>query len=195
MRGSMSGLRAVRSGRPSATELGEVALRGIALRMYDHDRLDAVDAAQRPVGRLRVGDLQDIRHKNAIVDIVAIVESFTGNRLRMLAPTVEDRDVFTWELRKKSWRREASIDLTTCQAWDSFYGFVEVRNAIQHGLGRLTEFQLVRRQEVLRAIAQSGTTLEGDLVRLSGRQVVDCSTRCSEFISWLDLAASTTPQR
>lgn len=195
MRGSTNGRKAVHSRLPSATEMGEVALRGIALRTNDHDRLDEADAAQPPVGRHGLGDLRDLRHQNAIVDIVAIAESFTSNRLRALVPTVTDREVYTWKGRLKAWRRHASIDITTCKAWEALSGFVEVRNALQHGLGRLTESQLAHRNEVLNAIARSGTGLEGDLVRLTGRQVADCSTRCLEFISWLDMAASTSKTR
>ena len=47
-------------------------------------------------------------------------------------------------------------------------GFVEVRNALAHGLGRLTDRQLGKyRGEVLPQIAAAGVRLDGDLVPFS----------------------------
>ena len=189
MHGFMIGRRTVHRQLPSATEQGEVALRSIALRLNDHARLDAADAAQSSSGRHGLGDMRELRHQNAIVDIVAIAESFTSNRLRSLVPSLSENEVYTWNGRIKAWRRHASVEIATCSAWEAVNGFVEVRNAIQHGLGRLTNSQLSRRDEVLRAIARSGAQLQGDLVRLTSRQVLDCASQCRELISWLDMNA------
>lgn len=70
-------------------------------------------------------------------------------------------------------------------------GFVEARNALQHGLGRLTEMQLdptsrrgrePRRTQVLRDLAACGLVLNGDRVTVLVRDVERCLVACRELV-------------
>lgn len=68
-------------------------------------------------------------------------------------------------------------------------GFVHVRNAIQHGLGRLTDQQLGKyHDEVLTQIRASSVELNGDLLVIVADDVHRCGKTCGDFIMWLDAA-------
>lgn len=78
--------------------------------------------------------------------------------------------------------------------WLRMMGYVEIRNAIQHGLGRLTESQVsARRHDTLRWIRASGVYLDGDQVRLAGSDVAACFATCAAFVIWLDTKAPAPP--
>lgn len=173
----------------SSTELGELSLRRIALRLNDYSRLHSQDLDRPVVGRHVSGELQELRQQNAVVDIVAIAEGFTGDRLRSFRSAVTDQEVFTWRGRIRAWRKHAGVQVESCLSWRTLSGFIEVRNALQHGLGRLTERQLQRREEVLGDIACAGTVLDGDVVRVRDEDVQLCAHHCLEFVSWLDTTA------
>jgi hypothetical protein len=69
-------------------------------------------------------------------------------------------------------------------------GFVHVRNALQHGLGRLTDQQLYRfRDQVLNEIHASSVNLNGDMLTVTDGDVSRCGTVSAGFIRWLDSAA------
>lgn len=68
-------------------------------------------------------------------------------------------------------------------------GYVEVRNAIQHGLGRLTAQQLDRREQTLSRIAASGVDLNGDRVTVTDDDVDRCYRTCRRFVHHADGAA------
>jgi hypothetical protein len=123
------------------------------------------------------------------------LEVFTGERLRLIAPTLTDYDIFTWIKREKSWQKHDLALSDAGQPWTLLHGYVEVRNAIQHGLGRLTDFQLAskRREDVFRSIRLTGCQVDGDQIRLIRQDVDACFTTCMTFIAWLDTKSPTTP--
>jgi hypothetical protein len=143
-------------------------------------------------GRHVWGNGSDVRRGNAVVDIVAICENFATNRILQVCPGLDDHDVFNWTKRQKAWLDELGVDFANLGThWPSVEGFVEVRNALQHGLGRLTDSQLSakRRGAVLGAIAAAGVELNGDRVVLTSTDVASCARACRSFILQLDHAA------
>jgi hypothetical protein len=194
MSGSTTGRQALRDGvtywpspgpRGPATLLAENSLYGLDVRRSDYRSLSR-HRAERSHGR-HLPDA-DVRHGNAVVDAVATVEVFTGNRLRLLDPLVTEDDVFSWPKREKAWRKRCVELEDSGEIWLALKGFIQVRNALQHGLGRLTDFQLapLRRTEILDSIRAAGCLLEGDRVRLRFDDVESCFDVCAAFVVWLD---------
>jgi hypothetical protein len=175
------------------TDLGEAALRGITLRSLDHGQLMRFQDNNRyEIGRHLLPD-DRLRHANALVDLVAVVENFTSQRLLKLYPNLTDSDVFSWEKRRASWLRHANVDLTRIAPhWALLQGFIEARNALQHGLGRLTEFQLnpQRRDRVLENLRFAHVPLIGDLIVVDAETVRTCKDTCADFTLTLDNIAS-----
>jgi hypothetical protein len=134
------------------------------------------------------------RHEHALVELVAVAENFSTTRLLDLAPTINEAEVGTWPGRNNSWRNLFQIhieDPTAFPEWPRVRGFVEARNAIQHGLGTLTRRQLqpARRAETFSALAVAGINLSGNRVVVSEESVTDCYQSCSDFVVNLDRMA------
>jgi hypothetical protein len=105
---------------------------------------------------------------------------------------VKENEILSWEKRITAWDRHTGIKLEkTIADWPVLRGFIEVRNALQHGLGHLTDMQLgpKRHDEVLSWIGKTGVTLHGDLVRVDELAVERCRRVCAEFVVSLDTAA------
>jgi hypothetical protein len=189
------GLNKMPSNLAATTHLGEISLLQIALRAMDHERLSRSD--QEPdalVGRHVWLNESQLRHRNAVVDLVAVAENFTSSRLVQLRPNLTENDVFTWERRRRAWAEHGSVDLETVTPdWLALQGFIEARNALQHGLGRLTDFQLDRRrrEETLRRLRAAAIYLSGDFVHIHVETVHRCHDVCKSYVLALDEAAAS----
>jgi len=174
--------------RQPLTSLAEAALRSLALRADDHRRLAAAGSASSR-GRHRPGH-GDPLNGNAITDCVAVAESFTVSRLLVLCPAIPEHDVSSWKNRLTTWRRHGAVDLSSYGRWSALMGYAEVRNAMLHGLGRLTDQQLgKRRQEILVQIKAAGVHLNGPTVMLVEGDSAACADVCVGFVRFLDAAA------
>lgn len=174
------------------TSLGEGASSRLVTRFEDFKLIDERATSDLWPGRHAPGGGSDARRGNAVVDIVAICENFATNRILQVCPGLNDHDVFTWAKREKAWLDELGVAYHSLGThWPGVEGFVEVRNALQHGLGRLTDSQLSakRRSAVLNAIAAAGVELNGDRVILTSSDVASCAHACRNFILQLDHAA------
>jgi len=173
------------------TYLAEAALTQLIRRADDHLRLTTLDRGSKSVlsGR-HLADTTHFRHANALSDLVAVVESFTVSRLLNLRPTVTDNDVATWEKRRKAWAMHGPVDLAASALWQPLMGFVETRNGIQHGLGRLTSRQLGGdHRATLAKVAAAGVRLNGDLLIVGTAEVDRCGDVCRQFVRFLDATA------
>ena len=177
----------------ATTRLGEAAALQISLRLLDHDWLTGhIDEMTELPGRHVWHEHDQVRHNNTVVDLVAVAENFTSRRLLELRPSLTDNDVFSWEKRRKAWAKHAQVDLTKItQRWESLLGFVQARNALQHGLGYLTDFQLSPhlRVDVLSQIEAARITLFGNRVYIDSGTVSRCAEVCVDFVLTLDKAA------
>lgn len=172
------------------TDVAEFALSQLALRVSDYRWLSTQDMVRF---EKRVHTPSISRAGNAVTDLVAVAEHFSSARLLMIRPGVKTEELQSWVARRKAWSKRVNIDVTKFPRWQALMGFVEIRNALQHGLGRLTDRQLTQnRIQVLTAIAASGVALDGDLVQLGPPDIVRCSLDCAGFIQYLDNAAPTT---
>jgi hypothetical protein len=173
------------------TALGEAALAQLATRCADYRTLLRLSAGTRDEQRGRhLTDGFAGRHGNALTDLVAVVEHFSVVRLLNLRPTVTPEQVGQWKGRVAAWKQHGGVDLATFPDWQAFMGFVQVRNALAHGLGRLTEWQLAKhRTEVLKQVAAAGVPLYGDLVLVTTRDVHRCARTSEELVRFVDLTA------
>lgn len=173
------------------TEEAEWAFSRLVSRHAEYRRIEltgfasALTRGRHSTGRFRTRDA------NAIVDFVAIAESFSIGRLVHIR-SIAAGDLLSWAKRKKAWAKHANVDLARFHDWGSLMGFVEARNAIQHGLGRLTDHQLGNyKQEVFGWLDAANLCRNGDVLLLSEHDVARCSEVCSSFIDWLDSTAPT----
>ena len=183
----MNGLPSMLSSCTAITAHAEAALAQITARVADHRQLTRLEARNNPPGGRRLRQAPSVRHGNALVDLVAVAESFTTARLLSLRPAVSADDVSTWDSRERAWANHGPVNMTTYSAWSALMGFVEVRNALQHGLGRLTDRQLGKhRDKVLARIGASAVHLDGDLLVVLAEDVGHCGQVCADFVCWLD---------
>ncbi len=175
---------------PTLSTLAEVALRRLTARAAMH-AVGLGRAVGEPGRHLPARELDS--DVNALVDLVAVTESYFADRLAEAAPAV--RQPSNWHARAKAWRDEANYDVAADPRWPVLMGFVEARNALQHGLGRLTELQLdpisrrgrePRRTQVLRDLAACGLVLNGDRVTVLARDVERCLVACRELVLTAD---------
>lgn len=171
---------------PTPSALAEVALGRLAARAATHtarlDRAIGEHGRHLPARELD-GDA------NALVDLVAVAESYFTDRLAQAAPAAQQP--MSWHARGKAWRDAAGYDVAGNPLWPVLMGFVEARNALQHGLGRLTDRQLnpatpkngeVHRTQVLRDLAACGLAVDGDRVIVLARDVQRCLETSRELV-------------
>jgi hypothetical protein len=169
------------------TDIGETTLARLVSR-----RREYLLAASRP------GDRTEERHTgrgietlaaNTLIDYVAIAEAFVSSRLTRLQPKMPESKVFTWKNRRDSWQQLEGVDLTHVPGWQSLQGFVEARNALQHGLGHLTERQLNYREETLAALGAAHVPLQGDVLVLNLGVLENGYVTVRDFVIGLDSRA------
>lgn len=168
------------------------------------------DDAKRPWGRLRrpteTGHLLQMHHA-AITQLVAIAEEFArsaidsrlsllegqyGGITRRLLREVRSQGDETWE-RVRNLYKLTQLPLNDAPADQAFQGFVEARNCIAHGLGRLTPKQLRKRDRTVSMLHHAGITTASDRLVVDPTTVDNCATTIAQWIEWIDARAGTLP--
>lgn len=170
------------------TAVAEETLGRLRLRLdeFESARVFAGDAPWR--GRHPAGETESSLRANTVIDLVAIVENFSVHRLLQVNPGLTDDQVSSWNKRKQRWKDE-NVDFLVDLGgvWPQVNGFVQVRNALAHGLGALTAMQLERfRTETMAALSACGVFLDGGRVRLRDDDVRHCAEVCITFLLELD---------
>jgi hypothetical protein len=178
--------------RPKAVSaLGERTLTDLAKRARDHRRLDALVDDGLIRSRHTATDGRTM-YGAAISDLMSVTEAFVVARFLDLKPTASENTVANWDKRAKAWNAHFGVPIGSHPRWPAMRGFAETRNAIQHGLGRLTERQLGKsRESTLNYIDAAGVALNGDLVVLVDGDIQRCHDTCAEIVLYLDNAAPT----
>ncbi len=103
---------------------------------------------------------------------------------------IEDEAEGSWPYHREAWKRWHQIILSDAPDFDKFDTFIEARNSIMHGLGRLTRRQT--REDGGRSLSgrmkKVGITVVGGELVLGQRVVARCSNITANFVVWLDLA-------
>lgn len=170
----------------------EHALLDLAIRGSDAAAIVArPSSSMGTVGRHLRYDLVSWRAGNALVDMVSVAEVFTTSLLLSLNEAIGADELSTWPKRKSGWVKHAGVKLEELDGWARLQGFIQARNAIQHGLGRLTDQQLKdgRRPDTLAQLEAASIPLMGDRVLIDEDVVSHCHRIAERFIMSLDEAA------
>lgn len=107
--------------------------------------------------------------------------------VRLLILEKELAATSTWEARRRSFRRHHGVDLRKCAEHDRLEGAIEVRNAIAHGLGRLTSRQVLS-AETPKQLSRVNVMVVNGYVNLRPIHLTECAHYCADFLRSLDYA-------
>ena len=157
----------------------------------------------RPLSRLRTspdGDPLQDRCQATLVRLLSITEAFASDMLSRevdgavagarstTATKVADEAVIrgtsTWLDQKKSYKDWLGVE----EDWKAVERLAEARNAVAHGLGKLTRRQLRNEQSVKSKLKAAGITVEDNRIVLSDDSLAAAASACRDFIEKLDLA-------
>jgi hypothetical protein len=161
-----------------------------------------------PFGSSRVGAAWDRgRVEDAVVRLLAIAEAFTFGLLLEVTearlPRDEvvttlwnshvDRSTDTWEQRVGSWNELHGVSIQShFGGWARLLAYVEARNAIVHGLGKLTRKQTKSpktRDRTVERLAAARIDVIDSSLELDSPHVERCARVIQEYVRWLDQAA------
>lgn len=158
----------------------------------------------RPLGRLRTssdGDPIQDRCQATLVRLLSITEAFASDMLSRqvdraiegargataatkLADEAVIRGTSGWQDQKKSYKDWLGVEVD----WKAVERLAEARNAVAHGLGRLTRRQLRSEQSVKSKLKAAGIPIEESRIVLSDESLAAAASACRDFIERLDLA-------
>lgn len=175
-----------------------------------HIRLESIAAGHPTVrGRLRVlpgspGSAQ-VRQYATLLRMISILEAFTTaslvDRVEPLVPQsgtkvlqdiyerAEDRAIGSWPEIRNHYSAWLGINLQekSFSRWGELQALLDARNAIVHGMGRLTR-RLARKD--LTALRRHFATLDlglvGDEVQVPNNALGNAARLSCDFIRWLD---------
>jgi hypothetical protein len=147
--------------------------------------------------------LADPRHSLVLPHIVAIVEDFshqllvycTFPLLDLTHPFREDmwreaheRAEGNWSIHLEAWKKWHGVVCTASPHYEALMAFVDARNAIMHGLGRLTRRQLGKDggKTTINRLATVGIGVRAGRVVLTHAAVRSCAETCRDYVEWLD---------
>lgn len=94
------------------------------------------------------------------------------------------RGTSSWQDQKKSYKDWLSVE----EDWKAVERLAEARNAVAHGLGKLTRRQLRSEQSVKSKLKAAGITVDDNRIVLSDENLAAAASACREFIERLDIA-------
>ncbi|MCG5216157.1 hypothetical protein [Streptosporangium sp. KLBMP 9127] len=135
-----------------------------------------------------------------LVRLLSITEAFASDLLsrevehavvsaqNSIASTLADEAVIratsSWQEQKKAYKDWLGIS----EDWKSVERLAEARNAVAHGLGKLTKRQMRNEQSVRSKLEAAGIIVDGNTVVLSDESLAEAASACCAFIEKLDLA-------
>jgi len=111
---------------------------------------------------------------------VATLETF----YRLLSDAAVSAATQNWDSRKLAFKDYHGVILGECPSWSQVDAAITVRNAIAHGLGRLTARQ--RNSKDRAKVRTVGIRLRDDYLEIDAAALGRCLDVCSKFISELD---------
>jgi hypothetical protein len=176
-------------------------------------QLHLVGIRRRPLPRLehRYGsDFEELALAGAFLRIVSAAENFG---LACLLRSFESRAPvvqlhvgrlwdttsvefgMTWQRQCKAWNDLLGIEMEKAPAYKRLGPFLDVRNAITHGLGELTRRQLANNKgpAMRERLRRAGFVVVGNRIALQAENIADAISAVVDFIDWLDLEAQGAP--
>ena len=156
-----------------------------------------------PPTRLRLAsdsDRIEIQRQATLVRLLSIAESFSAQLLGSVvgeefamaqSRAVEsiwddaiDRATDSWTAQKGAY--QSWLGVSNNSNWKTVENLAHARNAVAHGLGRLTRRQLRKRQTVEQALRVVGVPLRDDQIVLDELVLAAIALRCRQFVEQLD---------
>ena len=139
-----------------------------------------------------------------MTQLLAIAEEFARSTLESRCSELERRyggitANLLREVRRQgdeSWERLRALytltglRLSAAPMDQAVLGYVEARNAIAHGLGRLTPKQLRNRDRAVSLLRQAGIRTDSDRLVIGVATVEHCATTIADWITWIDERAN-----
>jgi hypothetical protein len=97
------------------------------------------------------------------------------------------RGTSTWKDQERSYRDWLGVK----EDWKAIERLAEARNAVAHGLGRLTRRQLRNEQSVKAKLRAAGIKLDANRIVLSDEALLAAASACRLFIERIDLAVQS----
>lgn len=117
--------------------------------------------------------------------MISIVEIYTEALLKLLDGDQANPAPKGWGDVISSLQRRHSIDATSVAGWDQLAACILVRNALAHGLGRFTAYQLTK--DAPRKVRAIGVPVRDGMVVITAASLARCAETCSSFIATLDM--------
>lgn len=160
----------------------------------------------QPLTRLRIspdGDPVQERCQATLIRLLSITEAFASDMLSRevdgaiarvgsatAAKVADDaliRGTSTWQDQKKSYKDWLGVN----EDWKAVERLAEARNAVAHGLGKLTRRQLRSEQSVKSKLKAARITVNDNRIVLSDDNLAAAASACRDFIEKLDLAVQS----
>ncbi len=157
----------------------------------------------QPRSRLRPsadGDPVQDRCQATLVRLLSITEAFSAELLSRevnrsvavaanatavkIAEDAVIRGTAGWSDQRRSFKDWLGVD----EDWKAVERLAEARNAVAHGLGKLTRHQMRREQSVKDKLKAAGIHVDNNRVMLSDSNLAAAASTCRDFIERLDLA-------
>lgn len=169
------------------TKFAEDAVGDIRLIVHDYTAARAGSIGSSSVGRFGLADqgFGDRATQFAVANIVAVVEHYAEQIL--LDAGSDPKKVRTWPDKVKMWQAVFGPDIedpSICPSFVPMRGYYEVRNAIMHRRGELTDSQ--RKDEVYARIEAASVERVGFDVVVSRSTVATCADVCVRCVEELD---------
>lgn len=187
-----------------STEAGLRLLRATLRNYLMASRLSALQIGRIQHTSLGTSDPRDLALHAGFLRLVSVTEATldslaveltersvpnTDEVVRLLMLEKELAAQTTWEARRRVFKRHHHVDIRRCDEYDRVEGAIEARNAIAHGLGRLTTRQ-VQSQETAKRLARVGVATVNRWIALRREHLEQCSDYTAAFLRSVDRSLS-----
>lgn len=94
------------------------------------------------------------------------------------------RGTGTWQAQQSSYKDWFNVKVD----WKPIERLAEARNAVAHGLGKLTRHQMKKAQSITNKLKEAGIAVKDHGIVLSDENLVVAAITCRDFIERLDRA-------
>ena len=180
-----AGLRLLRS--TVRTYLAGTRFLVISIGRIEHTSLGSSDARNLALqsGFLRLVSIAEASVDSLGAELTSRSVPRVSEVVRLLMLEKELAASSTWDSRRRSYKRHHGIDLQKCAEYGRLEGAIEVRNAIAHGLGRLTPRQALS-AETFKHLARIRVPVSNGFVELQSTHITECAQYCTDFLRSLD---------
>ncbi|MFI2563560.1 hypothetical protein [Paenarthrobacter sp. NPDC018779] len=138
---------------------------------------------QRQATFLRMISITEAFCVDRLLDLAETEFSPTGNNIRTLVwDKASTSAVSTWSGTQDAYKSWYDIR----PSWTQINQLIEVRNAIAHGLGKLTRIQRAKRASISNKITTAKIRLSGDYIVLEEANLQSVRDVCVDLISEID---------